>query len=313
VTITLHPVATADYPITIKKIDSSTNTVTIDPNGAETIDGAATVVIATQNTVSQLYSDGSAWRGGQQILTADNSDKLDGFHASQTPSANQIPVLDSTGALYMRTGSLFVGEAATADATAPRIQSYGSKSLYINELGNTVIIGAPVTIEGGTAWHSGNDGASSTLDADLLDGNSSAYFINTSNIGSQTVSAATTCTNATNATNATNCTNATTATNSTKVNGAYVIYGIVQADGTISTGSGGFTISKTGTGAYTVNFSPGFTEAPVLLCTAYVSVDLASECVPTPAVGCSTTACSIITHKAGTPLDNAFAFTIMGD
>lgn len=39
----------------------------------------------------------------------------------------------------------------------------------------------PLTISGGTAWHSGNDGAGSLLDADLLDGQQGAYFLNRTN------------------------------------------------------------------------------------------------------------------------------------
>lgn len=47
--------------VNIKKIDSSVNAVTIDPNGAETIDGAATLVLATQWQAAQLQSNGTAW------------------------------------------------------------------------------------------------------------------------------------------------------------------------------------------------------------------------------------------------------------
>lgn len=45
----------------VKKIDSSANLVTVDPNGAETIDGAATRVLATQYEAVQFISNGSAW------------------------------------------------------------------------------------------------------------------------------------------------------------------------------------------------------------------------------------------------------------
>jgi len=54
-----------------------------------------------------------------------------------------------------------------------------------------------VTIRGNTVWHAGNDGASSGLDADLLDGQHGSYYqpassaITTSNIGSQSVNYAT--------------------------------------------------------------------------------------------------------------------------
>lgn len=43
----------------VKKIDSSLNTVTLTPNGAETIDGAVNKVIKFQNTSVDVYSDNS--------------------------------------------------------------------------------------------------------------------------------------------------------------------------------------------------------------------------------------------------------------
>jgi len=45
----------------IKKIDSSTNAVTIDPYGTETIDGAATVTLASQYDSLIVVSDGINW------------------------------------------------------------------------------------------------------------------------------------------------------------------------------------------------------------------------------------------------------------
>lgn len=46
----------------IKKIDSSVNGVTVDPNGAETIDGSTTIVLNVQHHSVTLISDGSNWR-----------------------------------------------------------------------------------------------------------------------------------------------------------------------------------------------------------------------------------------------------------
>jgi hypothetical protein len=45
----------------IKKIDASANTITVTPNGVETIDGAATYVINVQYNSIQIVSDGSQW------------------------------------------------------------------------------------------------------------------------------------------------------------------------------------------------------------------------------------------------------------
>jgi hypothetical protein len=45
----------------IKKIDASGNTVTIDANGSETIDGATTNVLSAQWQTVRIQSDGTAW------------------------------------------------------------------------------------------------------------------------------------------------------------------------------------------------------------------------------------------------------------
>ncbi len=45
----------------IKKADASANAVTIDGNGAETIDGAATVALAVQYESRTVLSNGVSW------------------------------------------------------------------------------------------------------------------------------------------------------------------------------------------------------------------------------------------------------------
>jgi hypothetical protein len=42
---------------TVKKVDNSANTVVLDPNGAQTLDGLATQTIRFQNTSVDIYSD----------------------------------------------------------------------------------------------------------------------------------------------------------------------------------------------------------------------------------------------------------------
>lgn len=63
ITITLPAASGATGRIYhIKKINiTAADTVTIDPNGAETIDGAATVVLSTQHSGRVIQSDGSNW------------------------------------------------------------------------------------------------------------------------------------------------------------------------------------------------------------------------------------------------------------
>lgn len=61
VTITLQSALQWEQKrLVIKKIDASVNTVTIDANSAELIDGAATKVISTQYISHELTSQGGA-------------------------------------------------------------------------------------------------------------------------------------------------------------------------------------------------------------------------------------------------------------
>ena len=46
---------------TIKKIDSSSNAVTIDASSTQTIDGGLTYVLTLQNEYVEIVSDGSNW------------------------------------------------------------------------------------------------------------------------------------------------------------------------------------------------------------------------------------------------------------
>jgi hypothetical protein len=63
-TILLPAAATAGngFSVTIKKTDASENTVTIDGDSSETIDGAETFVLAAQNDAVELRCDGTGWQ-----------------------------------------------------------------------------------------------------------------------------------------------------------------------------------------------------------------------------------------------------------
>lgn len=63
ITIALLAAATAGdgFTVAIKKIDSSTNAVTIDANSAETIDGNLTLSLSNKNEVAILISNGTLW------------------------------------------------------------------------------------------------------------------------------------------------------------------------------------------------------------------------------------------------------------
>lgn len=62
VTITLPAAASnANQSYRIKKIDSTSNTVTVDANGSETIDGDLTVIMSFPNSAMDIVSNGTSW------------------------------------------------------------------------------------------------------------------------------------------------------------------------------------------------------------------------------------------------------------
>ena len=60
ITITL-PSPSSNAIVNVKKIDSSTNAVTVEPNGSETIDGSSSKTIDTQYESYTFISDGTNW------------------------------------------------------------------------------------------------------------------------------------------------------------------------------------------------------------------------------------------------------------
>lgn len=87
ITITLLAAATAGdgFEITVKKTDASANTVTIDGNGAETIEGETTLVLTEQWQAVTIRSDASNWLRGalsvqptaSSLIGTDSSGNLD--------------------------------------------------------------------------------------------------------------------------------------------------------------------------------------------------------------------------------------------
>ena len=60
VTVTL-PTPSSGARVRVKKIDASTNTVTVSPSGTETIDGASSHSISQQYETYEYVSDGTDW------------------------------------------------------------------------------------------------------------------------------------------------------------------------------------------------------------------------------------------------------------
>lgn len=94
--------------LTFKKIDSSVNTVTIDGNGSETIDGATTYVLSTQYDSVTIVKGATAWH-----VEADN-----------TVGLGALALLNSVGAAQIDDNS--VGLAELDHGTQGDILYYGA-------------------------------------------------------------------------------------------------------------------------------------------------------------------------------------------
>jgi hypothetical protein len=60
-TLSLPTASPSGQQFHIKKIDSSTNAVTVDGNGSQTIDGSTTALLSAQYDAIHIVSDGSNW------------------------------------------------------------------------------------------------------------------------------------------------------------------------------------------------------------------------------------------------------------
>jgi uncharacterized membrane protein (Fun14 family) len=128
----------------IKKVDSTTNTVTLSPSGIQKIDGAGSLVLSLQYESTQLVSDGSNWfvrGGGSSTVWVDAGDYVylksttDRVTIGEsTDPAVKFKVLDSTYPVSRvvrtagaNTTGLFGGLALTASTTAASADGFGSE------------------------------------------------------------------------------------------------------------------------------------------------------------------------------------------
>lgn len=97
----------------IKKIGNNSNTVTVDPNSTETIDGSSTIVLFIRYDFIEIYSDGTNWQviGDGRFKHAARMTKT----GSQSVSAGgyakitlDVSGLDATGTMVDTTNNYIV-------------------------------------------------------------------------------------------------------------------------------------------------------------------------------------------------------------
>ena len=87
-----------------------------------------------------------------------------------------------------------------------------------------------------------------------------------------------------------------------------IIRGRIAGNGTITTGSG-FTVSKTGTGAYTVTFTTAFASEPTITATPQVGLARIATCTN---VGASSAQFRTFDSTTGAAVDQDFHFIAIG-
>lgn len=117
VTITLKPLAEWPpfVPFHFQKISAS-NTMTIDGDGSETIEGSATIAVTGNNTVVSLYSDGTTLRRYTEGATASGV-------AGALLAANNLSDLASAATARTNLGGTTVGKAVFTAASEAAAQT----------------------------------------------------------------------------------------------------------------------------------------------------------------------------------------------
>lgn len=133
-TVTLLAAATAGvgFEVIVKKTDGSANTVTIDADAAETIDGATTYVLRLKDNAVRLRSDGVNWRVVASHLPAEYGVGANGSYL-RFPDGTQIcwQNITVTGT-WGASGNVFIfsssaaGNWAAAFAAQPTMAAFNS-------------------------------------------------------------------------------------------------------------------------------------------------------------------------------------------
>lgn len=133
-TITLPPVSSKRYPyLVIKKVDSSTNAVTIDANASETIDGGTTLTLRNQWEWVIIQANESRWnivsRSGATVRVVT---------ATTTLTADQL-----YGTLFVNTGasgSIVLSLPAPVPGMRFRVFLTAAQDVDINPADSTQIL-----------------------------------------------------------------------------------------------------------------------------------------------------------------------------
>lgn len=169
ITVDLPAAATAGdgFLLAIKKVDSSSNNVTIDPNGSETIDGASDLDLENENETAFFVSDGTNWRiisrANQPVTVPDASESIKGILELATQSETNTGTDDTRAVTPLKLANIIFPEVDVQIFTA---SGTWNKPTNMKSTDYTWVrlIGAGAAGYGGTA---ANNGGASSFGAHL--------------------------------------------------------------------------------------------------------------------------------------------------
>lgn len=136
-TVSLLPSATAGDGFAAVFINTSSGNVTLDPDGAETINGAATLVVNAGMSVS-IHTDGTAWYAAygfiadSSVSTAKIASRAVTLAKQATGTANRLQGFDGSG----NPSEVTVGQGLSLSSAAMTNTATVQKQVYTSGSGN---------------------------------------------------------------------------------------------------------------------------------------------------------------------------------
>jgi hypothetical protein len=153
VTLPAASAAGAGFKIAIAKSDSSSNTVTIDGNAAETVKGSATLVLRNQYDIAALICDGTNWVVESQLIGS----IIDGASDLDITKAVEI----TTGNFTVTSGNIIV---TSGDATLTSGNLTLTSGNAVLTSGNLTLTDGDLTMSKGTVTIADEDARTNTVD-----------------------------------------------------------------------------------------------------------------------------------------------------
>jgi hypothetical protein len=149
-----------------------------DATGAYSFIGGGTGNRATSLQATVAGGGGNQASNTSATVAGGASNMADGHAAAVAGGVNNRAGGSYSFAAGFRAKALHDGSFAWADATNSDFSTTTANQFAVRANGGVVFNtgSAPITVNGNTVWHAGNDGSGSGLDADTLDGQHGDYY-----------------------------------------------------------------------------------------------------------------------------------------